>query len=93
MMNPAAPADPPVRFVLDADADPALLPRLLQPFAKRGLLPDRMWSHRSGRVLHVEIALEAIPVEVMPLVEGTLRQIVGVRSVTRVQPGRLHAVA
>ena len=37
-----------VRFMLDADADPGLLPRLLQPFARRDLVPDRMWSHRAG---------------------------------------------
>ena len=35
-----------VRFLLDADASPGLLPRLLQPYAKRDLVPDRMWSYR-----------------------------------------------
>ena len=30
-----------VRFMLDADPEPGLLPRLLQPFAKRDLTPDR----------------------------------------------------
>ena len=29
-----------VRFMLDADCSPGLLPRLLQPFAKRDLIPD-----------------------------------------------------
>ena len=47
--------------MLDADADPGLLPRLLQPFAKRDLMPDRMWSHRNGGMVHVEIALQAMP--------------------------------
>ena len=47
--EPAASARPDVavRFMLDADPDPGLLPRLLQPFAKRDLVPDRMWSHRN----------------------------------------------
>ena len=51
-------ADPTVavRFMLDADAAPGLLNRLLQPFAKRDLIPDRMWSHRAGDPKHVEIA-------------------------------------
>ena len=82
-----------VRFLLDADCSPGLLPRLLQPYAKRDLIPDRMWSHRSGDVIHVEIAMEAMPVEVVHLVEGNLRQVVGVRDVTQVRPVRLRQVA
>ncbi len=72
-----------VRFMLDADAAPGLLPRLLQPFAKRDLTPDRMWSHRSGEHMHVEIALAAMPVEMVALVAGNLRQVVGVRSLAQ----------
>ena len=44
-----------VRFMLDADCSPGLLPRLLQPFAKRDLTPDRMWSHRNGEIMHVAV--------------------------------------
>ncbi len=75
-----------VRFLLDAECSPGLLPRMLQPFAKRDLVPDRMWSHRSGDLLHVEIAVEAMPDEDVHLVEGNLRQIVGVRQVLQVRP-------
>jgi hypothetical protein len=82
-----------VRFLLDADPGPGLLPRLLQPYAKRDLVPDRMWSHRSGDTLHVEIAMEAMPAEVVHVVEGNLRQVVGVRSVTRVMRPCLRQVA
>ena len=74
-----------VRFLLDADASPGLLPRLLQPFARRDLAPDRMWSHRAGNLMHVEIALEAMPDEEIHLVEGNLRQVVGVRQVIQVR--------
>ncbi len=73
-----------VRFMLDADAVPGLLSRLLQPFAKRDLVPDRMWSHRLHDMLHVEIAMDAMPGEFVHLVEGNLRQVFGVHSVTRV---------
>ena len=75
-----------VRFMLDADPSPGLLSRLLQPFAKRDLVPDRMWSHRAGEVMHVEIAMEAMPGEAVHLVEGNLRQVVGVRCITQVRP-------
>ena len=50
-----------VRFLLDADVSPGLLSRVLQPYARRDLIPDRMWSHRAGDTMHVEIAMEAMP--------------------------------
>ncbi|MGC8475991.1 MAG: hypothetical protein ACP5NP_06530 [Acetobacteraceae bacterium] len=74
-----------VRFFLDADADPGLLPRLLAPFARRDLTPDRMWAHRNGATMHVEIALTAMPGEEIHMVEGNLRQVVGVRRISRAQ--------
>ena len=37
--------------------------------------------------MHVEIAMEAMPGDVVHLVEGNLRQVVGVRSVTQVRAG------
>jgi hypothetical protein len=40
-----------------------------------------MWSHRAGDTVHVEIAMEAMPTEYVHVVEGNLRQVVGVRSV------------
>jgi hypothetical protein len=82
-----------VRFMLDADAAPGLLTRLLQPFARRDLIPDRMWSHRSGETLHVEIAMAAMPAEVVHVVEGNLRQVVGVRSLTQVRPEEIRQAA
>ena len=82
-----------VRFMVDADPSPGLLPRLLQPYAKRDLIPDRMWSHRAGDTIHVEIAMQAMPVEVVHLVEGNLSQVVGVRSVSRLARPCLRQVA
>jgi hypothetical protein len=82
-----------VRFLLDAECSPGLLPRMLQPFAKRDLVPDRMWSHRSGDVMHVEIAIEAMPADEIHLVEGNLRQIVGVHQVLQVRPEAHRAAA
>lgn len=82
-----------VRFLLDADPSPGLLPRLLHPYAKRDLIPDRMWSHRNGDTLHVEIAMEAMPVEYVHVVEGNLGQVIGVRMVTRIVKPNLRQVA
>lgn len=92
--SPAQPAaELSVRFLLDADSSPGLLSRLLQPYAKRDLTPDRMWSHRSGDTMHIEIAMEAMPSEMVHLVEGNLRQVVGVRSVSRLVRSVLRQVA
>ncbi len=82
-----------VRFLLDADVSPGLLSRLLQPYARRDLVPDRMWSHRAGDTMHVEIAMEAMPAEVVHLVEGNLSQVVGVRGVSRIARPCLRQVA
>jgi hypothetical protein len=72
----------PVRFRLHADPSPCLLPRLLQPFARRDLTPDHVRSHRTGDRMEVEIVLHAMPADTVHLVLGNLTQIVGVRQVT-----------
>jgi hypothetical protein len=83
---PAAEAAPvlSVRFMVEADASPGLLPRLLQPFAKRDVIPDRMWSHRAGAGMHAEIAVYALAADLARMIEGNLIQVVGVYSVTPV---------
>jgi len=82
-----------VRFMLDADVSPGLLSRLLQPFGRRDLVPDRMWSHRSGDTMHVEIAMHAMPAEAVHLLEGNLRQVIGVRTLTQLQPEAIRQAA
>ena len=67
-----------VRFTLLAEAGPGLLPRLLIPFARRDLTPDSMECVRAGETLRVEIAMAAMPAEMVHLVEGNLRQTLGV---------------
>jgi hypothetical protein len=74
-----------VRFTVVADASPGLLPRLLQPFATRDLSPDAFDARRRGDTMLVEIAMEAMPAEMVHLVEGNLGQVIGVRGVTRRQ--------
>jgi len=83
-----------VRFVVLADASPGLLPRLLQAFAKRDLTPDAVRAVREGEVLRAEFALHAMPAEYVRLIEGNLRQAVGVheaRAVPAADAARLAA--
>ncbi len=84
-MSPDHHASVAVRFMLDADPFPGLLSRLLEPFARRDLIPDRMWSHRGAEVMHVEIAMQEMPAEMVHLVEGNLRQVVGLRTLARIE--------
>jgi hypothetical protein len=70
-----------VRYMVDAYASPGLLSRLLQPFAKRDVTPDRMWSHRNAETMHVELAVHELPAEYAHMIEGNLRQVVGVQNV------------
>ena len=71
-----------VRFTVTADADPGLLARLIQPFARRDLTPDSFESLRKADSLRVEIGMAAMPAEMVHLVEGNLRQTVGVTNVS-----------
>jgi hypothetical protein len=88
--HPEAPVA--ARFRLAAEASPGLLPRLLAPFAKRDLSPDALRATRRGVAFHVEIAIDAMPAGEVHLVEGNLRQVVGVTSL-EVEIGRLRRVA
>lgn len=72
-----------VRFEVDADASPGLLPRLLQPFARRDLVPDDFHAVHADGTVTVRIGMQAMPAEMVHLVEGNLWQVVGVRDVVR----------
>jgi hypothetical protein len=71
----------PARFTLLAEPAPSLLPRLLQPLAKRDLVPDLLLARREGDAMRVEIALDAMPAGMVHLVAGNLAQVVGVMDV------------
>ncbi len=75
-----------VRFLVLADACPGLLPRLLQPLAKRDLTADSFHAQREGELMRAEILLEAMPAGMVHLVAGNLGQVVGVRSVQVQRP-------
>lgn len=68
----------PARFLLLAEPSPGLLPRLLQPLAKRDLVPDLLLVRREGDSMRVEIALDAMPAGMVHLVAGNLSQVIGV---------------
>lgn len=82
-----------VLFTLHVEAEPGTLPRLLQPFAKRDLVPDQVKSRRDGDTLLVELGMDAMPAGELHLVEGNLSQVIGVRRLEVMRRARLRAAA
>lgn len=78
-----------VRYVLLAEPSPGLLPRVLQPLAKRDVVPDLFRARRLGPALRVEVAVE-IEEDLIHRIEGDLRRTVGV-SRLEVERGRVLA--
>jgi len=66
------------RFHVLAEPQPGLLPRLLQPLAKRDLVPDLLLARREGEAMRVEIGLDAMPAGMVHLVAANIAQVVGV---------------
>jgi hypothetical protein len=74
-------------FFVTAESDPGLLPRLIEPFAKLGLVPAR--AHASaedgdGRVLSADLRVHGVERQTAHLIDKALRRVVGVRSVIAV---------
>ncbi|MGH7081998.1 MAG: hypothetical protein ACREFV_05965 [Acetobacteraceae bacterium] len=74
----AAVAASPIVFEVLADLSPGLLPRLLQPLARRNLVPRHLEARQAGAGMRICIGLDDIPSPTLALIEGNLRQIVGV---------------
>ncbi len=76
------PALRPIRFTVEAYPGPGLAPRLIAPFARRCVDFDGMQWRRHGPMVHVQFSVDEMPAEMIHLVEGNLRQVIGVMRVT-----------
>ena len=74
---------PTVCFALSAVPEPGVMSRVLEPFAKRGLVPDRLHAvcGAGGDDLVIDIQIAGLEPPLVELIAGNLRQIVGVASV------------
>jgi|HubBroStandDraft_5_1064220.scaffolds.fasta_scaffold717045_1 hypothetical protein len=75
---------PTVCFALSALPDPGMMSRVLEPFAKRGLVPSRwhaVCGGAGGEALVIDIQIVGLEPGLVELIAGNLRQIVGVESV------------
>ena len=77
--RPSAPRS--VSFSIRAPADPGVMPRILQLFTKRGLVPQRWNSAASDAGLSIDIRMTGLDREVADYIARCMRQIHGVEAV------------
>ena len=69
------------RFSVQARPEPGVMPRLLELFAKRGLVPQRFAGIASQTVLSVEVQIGGLARDTVDYIARCMRQIVGVEAV------------
>jgi acetolactate synthase regulatory subunit len=76
----------PSRFSVQASAEPGVMPRLLELFAKRGVVPDRWHSTlaRQAMTLSIDIEVAGLEGDTVVYVANCMRQIAGVELVLAV---------
>lgn len=86
---PAADAKPVHCFAVTAVADAGIMPRILEQWAKRGLMPDRWHSVRSasGEDVHMDIETSDMDVDLALQVSEAMRSIFGVSQVLMSKKG------
>jgi hypothetical protein len=84
--QPMLPSPLTTRFDLRAEPSPGLLPRLLQPFAKRDVTPDLFQARRAGEEMDITITCFDLESGMAALIAGNLGQVIGVSRVV-VTPG------
>lgn len=77
-----APSPAAACFSLTCAADPGAMPRVLELFAKRGLVPDSWISRRTGPdELSIDFQLEGLDWDVADVMAHQMRQMVSVQTV------------
>jgi prephenate dehydratase len=69
------------KFVVFAAPDPGALSRIVEPFAKRGLVPAHLSSRHIDEELRVEIEVEGMDPSLAAYIGRCLQEIFVVRSV------------
>lgn len=83
-MTLPAPAGAVTCFSVAAQPDPGLMPRVLELFAKRGLVPSRFFAqmeHTPEPRLELDIQANGLTVDVAAHMARSMRQIAGVERV------------
>ncbi len=81
-------------FALMAQALPGVMPRVMEPFAKRGLVPARWHAALCGRTsseLSIDVQIADIDADMVEVIAAQLRQIVGVSTVLTSEKRQIRA--
>src|SRR5436309_236126 len=70
-----------VCFSLQARAEPGVMPRVVELFAKRGLVPQRWHSAVSGEALTIDVQIAGLDRDLCGYIARCMRQITGVETV------------
>jgi hypothetical protein len=69
------------RYSVRACVEPGIMPRVLELFAKRGLVPQQWRSTVSHAGLAIEVEIAGLDDELAEYIARTMRQIIGVETV------------
>ena len=90
-LGAASDADDPtslhVCFSVQARAEPGVMPRIVELFAKRGLVPQKWHSLVSGEVLTIDVQMAGLGRDQALYIARCMRQITGVDSVLTSETG------
>jgi acetolactate synthase regulatory subunit len=70
-----------VCFSLQARAEPGVMPRVVELFAKRGLVPQKWHSTAAGPALTIEVQMTGLGPDLAGYIARSMRQIIGVEAV------------
>src|ERR1700693_4816715 len=70
-----------VCFSVQARAEPGVMPRVVELFAKRGLVPQKWHSTASGSALTIEVQMGGLGRALADYIARCMRQITGVETV------------
>ena len=73
-----------VSFSVQARAEPGVMPRVLELFAKRGLVPHKWLSTATETALTMDVQIGGIEQELADYIARCMRQITGVETVLTV---------
>src|SRR5215204_5120282 len=74
-----------VSYSLQARPEPGVMPRVLELFAKRGLVPQKWHSAASATVLSIDVQMGGIERDLADYIARCMRQIIGVETVLTVE--------
>ena len=70
-----------VTFFVQARAEPGVMPRVVELFAKRGLVPQQWRSTAVGSSLTIDVQIGGLDRDLGDYIARCMRQIIGVESV------------